>query len=801
MANEFLITDVVDQQAFQQLAELEGQFKSLKTQIVDITTTIGSGIKLPTNSISEMNAKMQEFADQTAKLQSLQKQMDELSAKHAELLKQVNERSKAIKVEMSYEEQQTRLKERLANLEGEQAQAVQKLKLEIKEKTKEVKRAAQAEIDNARSTETANKSYYEKQEILSSLGRQIKTMNTDTKEEKALQQQLIQQYNELNNELKQVDESMGNFHRNVGNYKNSILEALGINNGFVGGLIDIAEKGGGAKATLANITTQTKAFGKEMLALLKNPIVLTLGAIASALALVSKGISSSEENTKKWNVVLAPFNKLLEKVVGWLQQAASWVLDFALSMEKGFVRILRFLHIFPDLADGIERSIAEAEAAGDTMEETAEKTEEVVVGIKNVSAASSEAIKTAAELASEAVARLQDRYASMAVTQQALYNQQQNALAGRFIGGEISGSQYDAESAALAARFQQQQTELVIQGLERQLEVEELTAEERQRIFQKLAEAKIKLEGMARDASVAAAKAAEKASEDAAAATVKAAEEEARAQEEQARLIEESVRERQQAVLELAQQSLEVFTSLTSLFSTLYKNQMDELDKRFEAETEKYDDMVARGAMTTEEAEARKRVAQEETERKREELAKKQAQVEKAANVASTIMNTAVAIMKAWSQGGIFAAPMVALIAAQGAIQLATILATKAYAKGTDYAAGGLSLVGDGGRSELVLGQRGAWVTPDTPTLVNLHRGDKVLPDAERVFNSRSMMSDYGLLREDGQTDGTPVINIDTMGAEQVKEQSETNDRLEDIRRLLRKQSRRQSYQYIYARV
>ena len=93
MANEFLITDVVDQQAFQQLAELEGQFKSLKTQIVDITTTIGGGIKLPTNSISEMNAKMQEFADQTAKLQSLQKQMDELSAKYAELLKQVNERS------------------------------------------------------------------------------------------------------------------------------------------------------------------------------------------------------------------------------------------------------------------------------------------------------------------------------------------------------------------------------------------------------------------------------------------------------------------------------------------------------------------------------------------------------------------------------------------------------------------------------------------------------------------------------------------------------------------------------------
>ena len=163
MANEFLITDVVDQKAFDQLKELEANFTTLKTQIVDITTTIGSGIKLPTNTISEMSAKMSEFADNSAKLSELQRQMDELNKKYVELLKQVNERAKAVKVEASYEEQLERLKERLINLEGRQAQEIEKVKAQIKERTKEVKRAAQAEIDNARSTDTANKSYYEKQ--------------------------------------------------------------------------------------------------------------------------------------------------------------------------------------------------------------------------------------------------------------------------------------------------------------------------------------------------------------------------------------------------------------------------------------------------------------------------------------------------------------------------------------------------------------------------------------------------------------------------------------------------------------
>lgn len=74
---------------------------------------------------------------------------------------------------------------------------------------------------------------------------------------------------------------------------------------------------------------------------------------------------------------------------------------------------------------------------------------------------------------------------------------------------------------------------------------------------------------------------------------------------------------------------------------------------------------------------------------------------------------------------------MAAVAGAMGAVQLATIIATPipAYAKGTDYHKGGLAVVGDGGEPELVVYGDKSWITPDTPTLVDLPSGAMVIPD------------------------------------------------------------------------
>ena len=138
--------------------------------------------------------------------------------------------------------------------------------------------------------------------------------------------------------------------------------------------------------------------------------------------------------------------------------------------------------------------------------------------------------------------------------------------------------------------------------------------------------------------------------------------------------------------------------------------------------------------ISEEEAQARKRAAEDKTRKKEEELEKrrqdiqyKQAVWDKAANIANASIATALAITEALPNF-----VLAALVGAMGAVQVATIMATPIpkYAKGTDNHTGGPAIVGDGGKKEIVVYSGKAWITPDVPTLVDLPRGAQVLPDA-----------------------------------------------------------------------
>ena len=76
---------------------------------------------------------------------------------------------------------------------------------------------------------------------------------------------------------------------------------------------------------------------------------------------------------------------------------------------------------------------------------------------------------------------------------------------------------------------------------------------------------------------------------------------------------------------------------------------------------------------------------------------------------------------------------LAAIVGAMGAIQVATIAATPipSYAEGTKNSAhpGGKALVGDAGKREVVMYKGLAWITPDTPMLVDLPKGAQVFPD------------------------------------------------------------------------
>lgn len=212
---------------------------------------------------------------------------------------------------------------------------------------------------------------------------------------------------------------------------------------------------------------------------------------------------------------------------------------------------------------------------------------------------------------------------------------------------------------------------------------------------------------------------------------------------------------------------------VSSSFDAQIQKIEEEQEKNEEAgqmELERIQSLAEKGVITKEEAEARKRAAEEKTAKKNEELERKkaalqtkQAKLEKAANIASVIMNTAVAIMKAWGQTGIFGAPMAALIGAMGALQLATIVAQPIpkYAKGTDSHKGGLAVVGDGGVSETVITDRGMFLTPNTPTLVNLPKGSRVIPYAINIESMKANASDIDGLMAYRKENELPPITIE----------------------------------------
>lgn len=138
--------------------------------------------------------------------------------------------------------------------------------------------------------------------------------------------ELQNKINTITDELKGAEEETQRFYRNVGNYEESIKNAVASNIPFVGTLVEMNNVGGSVTMTFKAMAQGALAFGKQLLVLLANPIVAIISAIALVLMAVAKGIKSSEENMQRWNVVLAPFSMLLDAVGKALQIIASGIL-------------------------------------------------------------------------------------------------------------------------------------------------------------------------------------------------------------------------------------------------------------------------------------------------------------------------------------------------------------------------------------------------------------------------------------------------------------------------------------------
>lgn len=401
----------------------------------------------------------------------------------------------------------------------------------------------------------------------------------------------------------------------------------------------------------------------------------------------------------------------------------------------------------------LQNSLA-SEVAGVTKrvelcELTEEEGEKMILAIKQKYA--EEGDKLIEDYAKKAVDKIQKDYADRQSVQDASFITESNALKNKYAQelAQAKGNnenqakikaKFEADQVKLTEKYAKQSAKASVNMLEEMLKNEQLSADERKDIELKLIKAKADMEAVWADA-------AKQAAEDAVNADNNATE------------------RRKANALQWLQIASDSLNAINDLVSSVYEAKITKIEEDQEANTaageaeqERITELVEKKVITEEEGEARKRAAEAQTAKKNEELEKKKQQLkhkqavwDKANSIAQAGIATALAITQALPN-----LVLAAIVGAMGAVQVGTILATPIpkYAKGTDRHKGGPAIVGDGGIPELIILGDKSWITPDTPTLVDMPAGAVVKPSIDGIDDNTP-----GLIPLLPAADrGTPVI-------------------------------------------
>lgn len=411
--------------------------------------------------------------------------------------------------------------------------------------------------------------------------------------------------------------------------------------------------------------------------------------------------SSEEENRLRMTLQEAAEKEIADKTADYERQREKMLLDIRMEVaEEGSRQYLdarlRMMEI--EEQEEIEQAMRLGVSVGEVMEKYA---------------------RQRAQLETEMELRgIQERYAAETEARNTAMTMEQAELARRYAEHLITKEEYEKESLAITRKYAIETAQAAVDALEAQMGAGDMSESDRLKLEQELAKAKAELAKKTADIQV-------------------------EQEEEVTQKVKEEIQKRMQLVEQYAQYASQMIGALSDLFGNIYEGRIQKieeeqkaLDESKDKELDRISQLAEAGAISTEEAEARKRAAEQRTaqrtadlEKKKAELQYRQAVWDKAASLAQAAIATALAVTKALPN-----IPLSVVVGALGAVQMAAIAAQPIpkYARGTDDHPGGAAIVGDGGRRELIAVGDRLMVTPDRPTLVDLPRHAKVYPDADR---------------------------------------------------------------------
>lgn len=243
-----------------------------RTALISINIDNGAAIK----KVADLSRKIDENKQHVKDLRKAIKELDETSDNYAEQVQAINEEIAATNAQSTeYKRTVSDLNRVLANSVRESINnegAIKSLRAELSRLTDEYDSLSESQRMSVRGDE---------------LQKQIAT---------------------INEKIKGGEEATGRFYRNVGSYEEAIKNALGLNQGFAGSILGIAEGMDGASGIIPGLKNGINGLNGALKATLSNPIMLAIF-----------GVTKIAEGFKFWfdyNKGLSEATRLTEQFTG-----------------------------------------------------------------------------------------------------------------------------------------------------------------------------------------------------------------------------------------------------------------------------------------------------------------------------------------------------------------------------------------------------------------------------------------------------------------------------------------------------
>lgn len=168
------------------------------------------------------------------------------------------------------------------------------------------------------------------------------------------EERLSAQGEEMREHMKLIEKQITDTTASAGQFQNQLLNMVGIQGGLLG---NIANSVGGinsmSQAFMAG-KAAVSAFGKQLLALLANPIVAVLASIALVIMGIVKAINSSEDATNRVIVLMAPLTRLLNALMSILQKGVGFILSFVEAGMKMYDWAMKMMEKIPFVGGAIK---------------------------------------------------------------------------------------------------------------------------------------------------------------------------------------------------------------------------------------------------------------------------------------------------------------------------------------------------------------------------------------------------------------------------------------------------------------